>query len=238
MTSSLSNSFWICGGILGGKTTISSMLQEKYGLFVYHADEYQIEHGQRADEAAHPELFELGKNIKQGKSYAEILYSFSLRPKEEIHAKSLRFHQEHFSMTLLDVRKICESGKKVLVDGVFLPSDMEGKIGKSNAVFLITTDERLSDLHARRQAAPEKITAQIQKDIKDFKENRAEDALQAEKNMSAHAAWLTKLVHSEAQEKGYSIITNDRNSTIESLLKAVEGFAQIWIAAESHDTKS
>ncbi|HEX2947865.1 MAG TPA: hypothetical protein VHT96_18150 [Clostridia bacterium] len=106
----LSRVYWIGGSTCAGKTTITNMFSEKYGLKVYHCDEHLGKHIAASNIEKYPNL-----NRATRLNWDEIL-GMSV---EEYLKWSIGMFTEEFEMILEDLSELY-GDKPVLVEGVGL----------------------------------------------------------------------------------------------------------------------
>lgn len=102
--------YWLGGSTCAGKTTISNIFSERYGMMVYHCDEYLAQHIEKSNAQEHPNL----KRVT-GMSWNDIL-NMSV---EEYLQWAIGLFNEEFKMILEDLNKLSDD-KPVLVEGVGL----------------------------------------------------------------------------------------------------------------------
>lgn len=122
--------YWIGGSTCAGKTTISNIIAAKYGLPVYHCDEYLEKHIDKSNATNHP-------NLNNKLSLNDIL-SMEI---EEYLNWSVDVFIEEFEMILEDLDKLSD-GKPIVVEGVnLLPKLIKDEIiDIDHAVWLVASE--------------------------------------------------------------------------------------------------
>jgi dephospho-CoA kinase len=127
----LKNVYFICGTACGGKTTMSKMLAEKYGFYLYDMDKHYSEHRPIAQEEYQPDMCYHGKNFHEQ----------WMRPIEEQARWNINSLKEQSEMVLIDLMKLSEN-QKVVADVLFTTDYLEGIVDYNQIVFL-TADKQL-----------------------------------------------------------------------------------------------
>jgi 2-phosphoglycerate kinase len=122
--------YWIGGSTCAGKTTISNIIAAKYGLTVYHCDEYLGKHIDKSNATNHP-------NLNNKLSFDDIL---SMEVEEYLNW-SVDVFSEEFEMILEDLDKMSD-GMPIVVEGVnLLPKLIKDKIiDIDHAVWLVASE--------------------------------------------------------------------------------------------------
>lgn len=138
----LKNVYFICGTACGGKTTMSKMLAEKYGFYLYDMDKHYSEHRPIAQEEYQPDMCYHGKNFHEQ----------WMRPIEEQARWSINSLKEQSEMVLIDLMKLSEN-QKVVADVLFTTDYLEGIVDYNQIVFLTADKQLIREIYFNR---PEK----------------------------------------------------------------------------------
>ena len=135
MDSDLSNVYWVGGANSGGKSTVASILGDRYGLAVYHCDDRFLEHLSRAKQSESPTMYEVNKNEQElGPGWHLDL------PFEELTHVLALFKRERFVEAIKDLREMLD--KPLITEGVaFRPGRVAEVADVRKAVCLVPTEE-------------------------------------------------------------------------------------------------
>jgi len=136
----LRNTYFITGGLCGGKTTISTYLAQKYGVALYNWDEKYSEHKAISDPVYQPEMH---RHYDDWEAY------FS-RPPSEWAASLERSIREHVLIAIVDLIHQA-SDEIMIVDGVFPYEILERISVPERCVFLYATMEVIRRDNFRRE---------------------------------------------------------------------------------------
>lgn len=101
--------YWLNGSPCAGKSTVASAVAERLGWRVYHCDDHDQAHRQRATPARHPTFHDIAQ--LQG----DALW---LRPVAEQLETEIRYHGEQFTLVLEDLLRLAaEDERPVLCEG-------------------------------------------------------------------------------------------------------------------------
>ena len=103
------NIYWIGGSPCAGKSSIASILAERYGFPYYRCDEPYDRHVKAADALLQPTMTALG-----AMSWDELWK----RPVAQMVRQELSFYREEFPMILEDIRRL--GSNKLIVEGTAL----------------------------------------------------------------------------------------------------------------------
>ncbi len=124
--------YWIGGSTCAGKTTISNALSAKFGLTVYHCDDYIGKHTEKSNAKEHPNLNKITKA-----SWNDIL---SMNVEDYLNWTTGSFSEE-FGMILEDLDKLSDDNP-ILVEGInLLPKLIKEEIVNiGQAIWLVADD--------------------------------------------------------------------------------------------------
>lgn len=138
----LKNVYFICGNACGGKTTMSKMIAEKYGFYLYDMDKHYSQHRAIAEEEHQPDMCYHGKDFHEQ----------WMRPIEEQAKWSMNSLKEQSEMVLIDLIKLSEN-QKVVADVLFAPDYLKGIVDYNQIVFLTVDKQLIREIYFNR---PEK----------------------------------------------------------------------------------
>jgi 2-phosphoglycerate kinase len=134
--------YWIGGSTCAGKTTISNALSAKYGLTVYHCDDYIGKHIDKSNAQEHPNLNKITKT-----SWDDIL---SMNVEDYLNWTMGSFIEE-FGMILEDLYKLSDD-KPILVEGInLLPQLIKDNIVNINHAVWLVADETFYKEHQMKR---------------------------------------------------------------------------------------
>jgi 2-phosphoglycerate kinase len=145
----ISSIYWLGGSTCAGKTTISNILSEKYGLKVYHCDEHLGKHIEKSNAQEHPNLNRVTKT-----SWDDILSM----PVEEYLKWAIGLFKEEYEMILLDIHKLYDE-KPILVEGTGLLPEffIKEAFDNSHAIWLVADKGFYRKHQSQRREMFEKI---------------------------------------------------------------------------------
>lgn len=138
----LRNVFFICGTACGGKTTMSKLLSEKYGLYRYDMDQMYHQHRAIADEKHQPDTCYHMKDFHEQ----------WMRPVEEQARWNINSIKEQSEMVLLDLMELSQN-QKVVADVLYSPVFTQNIIDYNQIIFLTVDKKEIRDCYFNR---PEK----------------------------------------------------------------------------------
>ncbi len=127
----LANVYWLGGSPCAGKSSISSLLAERFPLDVYHVDEAFETHAQRFDCILHPALT---------KWCAATWEQRWMQPVDDLVREVIACYAEHFTLALADIRARTEN-KPLLVEGSALLPGLVASLlpTRHHALWLVPT---------------------------------------------------------------------------------------------------
>lgn len=125
--------FWLSGSTCSGKTTISSAIAERLNWNVYHCDELEASHRERADQTRHPNW---------AKYSAMTGDSLWLQPVDQHLALESRAALDQFELIIDDLTALLKADSRlVLYDGFVAPEILAHLIpAKMHAFYLVATE--------------------------------------------------------------------------------------------------
>lgn len=197
----LRNVYFIGGNACGGKTTMSRLIAEKYGFYLYNQDEHYDIHRTIANEYNQPAM-----------CYQRVDFEKNLnRPVDEYSKWMYDSLKEQSEMVLIDLIKLSEN-QIVVADVLFTPDYINGIVEKNHAIFLTTNYDFLRKIYFHRPekkefyncvmglSNPEKTFENIFKSL--------EEANKREKNI--------------IKDSGFKYIGRNKDSSIENTLRLIE----------------
>ncbi len=134
--------YWLGGSTCAGKTTISNALAAKYGVTVYHCDEYLGQHIEKSNELEHPNL-----NKIANASWDDIL---SMNVGNYLNWTTASFSEE-FEMILEDLDQLPDD-KPIVVEGInLLPRLIKEKLVDINQAVWLVADETFYKNHQMKR---------------------------------------------------------------------------------------
>lgn len=127
----LKNVYFICGTACAGKTTMSKMLAEKHGFYLYDMDKEYSAHRAIADESHQPDTCYHGKNFHEQ-------WMRTIKEQARWNINSLK---EQTEMVLIDLIKLSEN-QIVVADVLYTPDYIQEIIDYRHLVFL-TVDKSM-----------------------------------------------------------------------------------------------
>ena len=143
----LKKTYWLGGMSCSGKTTIASVLSERYRLPVHHRDDAMASHSERATPDRHPTKCKW-RDILQTKAMYEQLQ----RPIDELIDEISESAQEDFDMTREDFSDMSFEDA-TLIEGARLWPKLVNEIlaDRSHAVWLLPTTQMYQEVLAKRE---------------------------------------------------------------------------------------
>ena len=197
--------FYLLGGsTCAGKTTISQILSEKYGLTVYHCDEYLGKHIEKSNAKEHPNL-----NRAKKINWNDI---FCMETEDYLNWV-IGLYSEEFDMILEDLDNLSD-GKPILVEGVNLLPQLikDHLIDETHVCFVVADDLFYQSHQIHRKEFYERI-------------NACTDSEQALINYKNFDLAYGKYIMKEAERLDFKILVVDDES---DLLKNIEIIASYY----------
>ena len=135
----LRNVYFVAGGLCGGKTTISTLLSQKYDVTLYNWDEKYAEHKAISDPLHQPEMHRHGGDWE----------AYFSRPPVEWAASLEQSIREQVNIAIVDLINTARDDI-ILVDGVFPCESLERISVPERCVFLYATMEVIRRDNFRR----------------------------------------------------------------------------------------
>jgi hypothetical protein len=199
----LQHVLWICGGACGGKTTMASMLADKYGMLHYNCDEHAVEYKKIASPEDHPATL---------RHFVDWEWYFG-RPGAEIARWLTDVLAEQFSMAVLDLVKLgADAGRRVVCEGCLPPGAVKRVGGFHKAIFLYPERELLLDQYFARDDKQDMLRLIDQ----------LSDPAQMKRNVLDCAAVLLDDDLARAESLGLRTLIRGRDTTPEMMLREIE----------------
>lgn len=197
----LKNVLFICGTACGGKTTMSKLLAEKYGFYLYDMDKMYDRHRAVAKEHFQPDMCYHMKDFHQQWT----------RPTEEQAKWNMNSIKEQSEMVLVDLMRISEN-QKVVADVLYSPVYTQEILDYNQIVFLTVNKSVLAAQYFNR---PEK------RGFYEFvKKQPLADVYF--RNIIKGLELTNDLEQEMMRQSGFKIIERKPEHTKESLLQEVE----------------
>lgn len=136
--------YWLNGSPCAGKSTVATAVAERLGWRVYHCDDWDDDHRQRAMPQRHPTYHQIAQ------LRGDALW---LRPVAEQLETEIRYHGEQFTLVLEDLlRMVAADERPVLCEGsAGLPHLLQPILpSRNHAFWLIPTEAFQRHYYARR----------------------------------------------------------------------------------------
>lgn len=200
----LKNVYFIGGTACGGKTTISKVLAEKYGFYLYDQDKQYDIHRSIANTEYQPAMC----YRRQSREDWECYFSRSVDEYTKWMGESLH---EQSKMVIMDLIKI-SANQTVIADVLFEPYDIDGIVENDHIVFLTSIVDLIRECYFNR---PEK------RDFYDFvstfdKKDEYFENIFHSLEVGNHQA------RQRIEASNYFSILRTKSSTIENTLQQVE----------------
>lgn len=196
----LKNVYFVTGIPLGGKTTISRALAEKYGYVVYDVDEAFARHKK------------LSNDIDQSAMNKEFANAdeFLLRPYKEYGQWIVDNTREQLDFIILDLIKLSE--KQIVLCDIHLTLDEVMRITEpERVVFLLRNPQDIIDDYCNRPDHD---------GFKKFIESASDFSL-AKENCNKALEYANKGKYESIKKSQYFWLERDENSTIENTVQLV-----------------
>jgi len=140
--SDLNNVFWLGGSPCAGKSSLSEVLAERFGLDLYHVDDAFERHAHRFDPACHPALTSW---------CARTWNDRWTQPVSRLLQEVIACYGEHFALILEDIRTAPKQ-KPLLVEGsALLPKQVASVLAHRNhAIWMIPSADFQREHYAQR----------------------------------------------------------------------------------------
>ena len=192
--------YWLGGSTCAGKTTISNALSVKYGVTVYHCDEYLVKHIEKSNAQKHPNLNNIAKT-----SWNDIL---SMNVEEYIKWTTGSFREE-FDMILEDLYQLPDD-KPILVEGInLLPKLINEEIANINHAVWLVADE---PFYIKHQMNRKELFERV---------NECSNQEQALQNYMSNDLAFGKYILNETKKLGLNVIKTNNESDIKKNIKLI-----------------
>jgi cell division septation protein DedD len=190
----LENVFWLGGSPCAGKSSISTVLANRFDLDLYRVDEAFDEHVPRLDAEIQPALV---------KWCAASWNERWMRPPESLVSEVIACYREHFSMILEDVASLPRQ-KPLLVEGsALLPREVFGvSASRRRAVWIVPTAAFQRENYRKR----EWVSGIVE---------QCDDAEAAFQNWMQRDIQFARWIAAEADALGGELLVVDGQQTIE-----------------------
>jgi hypothetical protein len=141
---------WIGGPPDSGKTTVASMIAERYGLPWYRMDQYETDHIARADPERHPLHVALREKIADGE--ASFFESWVQNDARTLAAQAMAVWIERLDLIRDDLRRM-DSAKICIAEGPgFFPEAIAPLLSDpGHAIWLVASKKFKRESYARRE---------------------------------------------------------------------------------------
>jgi 2-phosphoglycerate kinase len=135
--------FWLGGSPCAGKTSISTILANRFDLGVYHVDNAFERHAQSFDPALHPTLTKWRESSWNQRW---------MQPIDNLVGDVIACYQEHLTFILEDVRSLPKN-KPLLVEGTALLPRLVASLmpSRSRAIWLVPSAEFQRKNYSQRE---------------------------------------------------------------------------------------
>jgi hypothetical protein len=135
--------YWFCGPACSGKSTFSERLRRERHLVIYHRDDHQRDHLQKAEKNTHPTMYDSWKNRN---NWSELYHKSPVDIFE--HAK--KEHGEAIDFVVSDLESmIAQQG--IIAEGVgFYPTFMSEISTSHRVVYFLPDDHLIHDTWVQR----------------------------------------------------------------------------------------
>ena len=135
---------WIGGSPCAGKSSIVTLLAERYKLAVYRCDEHFARHTQRAEPSRQPTLHQLS-----AMTWNEIW----MQPVATQVENQFRLYREEFSMIVKDLLALPRSGLLLAEGTALLPECVAALLGQPECAIWIVPTATFQHTHYRQRGA-------------------------------------------------------------------------------------
>jgi 2-phosphoglycerate kinase len=199
--------YWLGGSSCTGKSTLSTMVAERFGWTVYHADEFFEAHRLRSNASEHPHFDRVSR------LWGDALW---LRDVGEMVSDELRFLEDEFKMVIEDLQRLHgETGKTILFEGAgALPHLVKPLLpARHHALWLIPTEAHQRFHYAQRHWIREII-------------NATSNPEQAFENWMARDARFARWLEQQAQAHDLAWLRVDGTHSLEETAEIIAGHFQ------------
>lgn len=197
----LKNVYFICGTACAGKTTMSKMLAEKHGFYLYDMDKEYSAHRAISDELHQPDTCYHGKNFHEQ----------WMRPIKEQARWNINSLKEQTEMVLIDLIKLSEN-QIVVADVLYTPDYIPEIIDYNHLIFLTVDKSVIRETYFNR---PEK------KEFYEFIKKQEMNSIYFE-NIFQSLELTNEIEQKLMNDSGFLILERTANSTKEMLLSQIE----------------
>jgi len=201
---------WLGGGPCAGKSTVADRLGARYGLDVYHLDDWEEEHLARLDPARQPTM-DAFRRMSRDERWVR-------RTPRALAAEAIRYWGVESLGLILEDLRTAFAGRAVLVEGPGLYPDCLAPLltGPDQAVWLVATEPFIRAVRAGR---PGRFWLP------------SSDPERALHNITARDVLLTKHVRATAGRRGLRVIEVSEHESVEAVTAAVEAHLGRRLAA-------
>lgn len=195
--------YWLSGSTCAGKTTTSSVVADRLQWAVYHCDDWEAKHRERADSRRHPSW------TKYSQLTGDPLW---LQPIEQHLALDALATREQFELIVEDLSALLkQDSRPLLYDGFVAPEILTALIpSKSHAVYLVSTETFQRRNYEQRPW------------IKDVL-SRTSDPIQAWNNWMARDAAGARTLETAIRQTELPWISVDGTDSIEKTIERICG---------------
>jgi 2-phosphoglycerate kinase len=195
----LENVFWLGGSPCAGKSSISELIADRFGLEVYHVDEAFEVHAQSFDPFRHPTLT---------KWLAASWNQRWMQPVDALVQDVIACYQEHFTLILEDL--CCLAKRPLLVEGsALLPKEVAGVLSRQSRAIWVIPSADFQRMHYPRRVWALNIVALC---------NHPAEAFH---NWMERDIRFAKWIEEEARALQLPLLRVDGNRTVEENAQAV-----------------
>ncbi len=197
--------YWLGGSTCAGKTTISNILSETYGIMVYHCDKYLGEHIEKSNVQESPNLNQVTKM-----GWNDIL---SMQVDEYLNW-TISLFSEEFDMILEDLDKLFD-GKPILVEGVdLLPGLIKNEMIDNHALWLVAEEAFYKEHQMQREELFDRL-------------KECSDPEQALHNYMSYDLAFGKYVENDAKRLGLKVMTAEKDRDIMKNVEAIASYFKL-----------
>lgn len=197
----LRNVYFICGTACAGKTTISKMLAEKHGFYLYDMDKEYSAHRAISDELHQPDTCYHGKNFHEQ----------WMRPIKEQARWNINSLKEQTEMVLIDLIKLSEN-QIVVADVLYTPDYIQEIIDYRHLAFLTVDKSMIRGTYFNR---PEK------REFYEFVKQQEMEYTYFE-NIFQSLELTNEIEQKMMRDSGFLILERKADSTKEEMLSQIE----------------
>lgn len=213
----LSHVRWICGSVLGGKTTIAKKLASDLDLEVYHIDSHWVEHFNRAEESKHPYMSWVDlSDLSKGRTPSDM----RLWSEKDEKAGWIGFYQENFGMIIEDLLSL-QKNKPIVAEGVTLPEDILDVSGYGRVICAVASHDFMDVVKDQRAKSPDETVKYAYDFEERWKKIHPEKASSTKRKGFSIHRWIRDQILEKAQKLKIEVIINDGSKSIEELAEMV-----------------